>query len=197
MATSDTTDWNSEAARYDDDPDHGLRDPAVRAAWESLLLPLLPPRPVRVADLGCGTGSLSVLLAEAGHEVSGLDRSEPMLAAAAAKAAAAGLPIRFDRGDAAAPPYAAGSLDVVLVRHVLWAVPDPDAALAAWVGLLAPSGRLILVEGHWHTGGGLRAETTRSLVLRHRQEAEVTMLTDEALWGGPVNDERYLLVSRR
>ena len=89
------------------------------------------------------------------------------------------------------------SLDVVLVRHVLWAVPDPDAALAAWVGLLAPSGRLILVEGHWHTGGGLRAETTRSLVLRHRQEAEVTMLTDEALWGGPVNDERYLLVSRR
>ena len=54
--------WDNQAATFDEQPDHGLRDPHVRAAWEQLLLPRLPPAPAMVADLGCGTGSLSVLL---------------------------------------------------------------------------------------------------------------------------------------
>ncbi len=65
--------WDSQAATFDEQPDHGLRDPHVRAAWEQLLLPRLPPVPAMIADLGCGTGSLSVLPAAAGHTVAGLD----------------------------------------------------------------------------------------------------------------------------
>jgi len=34
-------------------------------------------------------------------------------------------------------------------------------------------------------------------VLRHRAEASVTVLDDPLLWGGPVSDERYLLMSPR
>ncbi|PPK63132.1 hypothetical protein V5P93_004067 [Actinokineospora auranticolor] len=60
--------WDQHAATFDDEADHGLRDPVVRAAWAELLLPLIPTGSA-VADLGCGTGSLSVLLAEAGHRV--------------------------------------------------------------------------------------------------------------------------------
>jgi hypothetical protein len=56
---------------------------------------------------------------------------------------------------------------------------------------------LILVEGRWATGAGIPAAECRALVLRHRREATVTRLDDPALWGRPVNDERYLLVSRR
>ncbi len=37
----------------------------------------------------------------------------------------------------------------------------------------------------------------RQAVLRYRIAAEVTMLTDPRLWGGPVTDERYLLASDR
>ena len=54
--------------------------------------------------------------------------------------------------DAAAPRLAPASYDVVLARHVVWALPDPAAALRAWVDLLAPGGRLVLVEGFWSTG---------------------------------------------
>jgi SAM-dependent methyltransferase len=191
------TDWDAEAATFDEEPDHGLRDPAVRAAWSGLLRAHLPAPPADVVDLGCGTGSLSVLLAEDGHAVQGVDASAPMVAAAEAKARAAGVAAAFREGDAAAPPYPAGSADVVLSRHVLWALPDPDEALRRWVGLLRPGGRLVLIEGRWSTGAGLTAEQCRALVLRHRREAAVEPLDDPALWGRAIDDERYLLVSRR
>jgi SAM-dependent methyltransferase len=189
--------WDEQAAAFDEEPDHGLRDPAVRAAWAALLRDRLPPAPAAVLDLGCGTGSLSVLLAEAGYGVQGLDVSARMVAAAEAKARAAGVTVSFRQGDAAAPPYAAGSADVVLDRHVLWALPDPDEALRRWIALLAPGGRLVLAEGRWSTGAGIPAETCRELVLRHRREAVLERLDDPALWGREIDDVRYVVVSER
>ena len=73
--------WDGRAGTFDEEPDHGLRDPAVRQAWADLLLPLVPPSS-RVADLGCGTGTLSVLLAGAGHDVHGVDLAPRMVEAA-------------------------------------------------------------------------------------------------------------------
>jgi ubiquinone/menaquinone biosynthesis C-methylase UbiE len=189
-------DWDSAVATFDEDADHGLLDPAVRAAWADLLLPLMPEPPARILDLGCGTGSLAVLLAEAGHHVHGLDASPPMLAAARAKGAAAGVTVDLVLGDAADPPFAPGSADVVLCRHVLWALDDQAAVVQRWARLLRPGGRLVLVEGDWATGVGLPAERCLELVLRHRGQATVRQLgADPALWGRRVDDERYLLVS--
>ena len=186
--------WDDSAPTFDDEPDHGLRDPAVREAWTDLLLPLLPPAPADVLDVGCGTGSLGLLLADAGHRVRGVDSSEGMLAVARAKTA--GVAVGLVRGDAADPPFRPASADVVLCRHVLWALDDPAAAVGRWVRLLRPGGRLVLVEGRWSTGGGLTAAECRDLVLRHRSIADVRPLGGEPLlWGGPVDDERYLLSS--
>ena len=65
--------WDGYANDFDDEADHGLRHPQVRAGWQALLVPLLPQRPARIVDLSCGTGSLAVLLAELGNGVSGVD----------------------------------------------------------------------------------------------------------------------------
>ena len=104
--------WDSEAAGFDDAPDHGLRDRAIRGAWAGLLLPLLPPVPARVADLGCGTGTLTVLMAQAGHRVAGLDFVPRMVALAREKIAAAGVAADVVVGDASSPPWKAGSFDL-------------------------------------------------------------------------------------
>src|SRR3954466_3202668 len=129
--------WDAEAASFDDAPDHGLRDPAVREAWRALLLAHLPTPPARGADLGCGTGSLSVLLADEGYAVDGVDFSPEMVDAAREKAA--GRPgLRFAVGDAGAPPLEPATYDVVLSRHVLWVLPDKAVALESWVRLLRP-----------------------------------------------------------
>jgi len=193
--TGDAAYWDSQADTFDEQPDHGLRDPGVRQAWQRLLLAHLPAAPAAVADIGCGTGSLSVLLAGAGYAVTGLDSAPKMIRAARAKAAAARVSTRFVTSDAASPALPEGSFNVVLSRHVLWAMPDVDEALAAWVRLLQPGGMLMLIEGRWHTGAGLSAPAAAEAVLRHRAAASVITLGDPALWGGPVTDERYLLIS--
>lgn len=189
--------WDGQAAAFDEAADHGLRDPRARAAWRGLLLGHLPAAPAAVADIGCGTGSLSVLLAAEGYAVTGLDFAPAMVRAARAKARAAAVTARFVLSDAAAPALPPSSFDVVLARHVLWAMPDADAALAAWLRLLLPGGTLVLAEGRWSTGAGLTTAEAGRAVLRHRADATITELTDPDLWGGPVSDERYLLVSRR
>ena len=193
-----TDQWDALAATFDDEADHGLRDPGVRTAWTTLLLDLLPAAPARILDVGCGTGSLAVLLAQAGHEVSGVDSSASMLGLAQAKAAAAGVRLDLAQADAADPPFGPASVDVVLCRHVLWSLPDQDAVVGRWTRLLRPGGRLVLIEGSWSTGVGLPADVCRDLVLRHRREADVRHLSgDPTLWGRTVADERYVVLSPR
>jgi SAM-dependent methyltransferase len=189
--------WDSQAANFDDGADHGLRDPLTRDAWQRLLLAHLPRAPAAIADIGCGTGSLSVLLAAAGYAVTGLDFAPAMIKAARAKARAQEVSARFVLSDAAAPALPSGSFDVVLARHVLWAMPDIDQALARWLRLLLPGGTLVLVEGRWSTGAGLTMAEAGRAVLRHRADSTIIALDDPVLWGGPINDERYLLVSHR
>lgn len=187
--------WDRQAETFDDEPDHSLRDAGVRRAWAELLLPLLPAAPSSVLDVGCGTGSLSVLVAGAGHAVCGVDLSGRMLQRARAKADDRGVSIGLVQGDARRLPFAIESFDVALVRHLLWAFDDPDAVLAGWVRRLKPQGCLLLVEGHWSTGAGLPPSHCLSMVLRHRQHATLHPLQHAALWGGPIQDQRYLIHS--
>lgn len=192
MDTSARELWDREAPAYDEPADHGLTDPTCRSAWRELLLGALPPAPARVAELGCGTATLSVLLAEEGYDVTGLDFSPEMLTRARAKA---GDLVEVVEGDAADPPLPPGRFDVVLSRHVLWAMPSPAAALDRWIGLLAPGGRLVLVEGSWTTGAGLTAEETVALVQATGRPAELRRLPDPVLWGREISDDRYLVTS--
>jgi len=193
VTSGDIEMWDAEAVAFDDQPDHGLRDAGVRDAWRTLLVSLLPPVPARVADLGCGTGTLSGLLAEEGYAVDGVDFSAEMVRRASAKAGS--YPgTSFVVGDAAEPPLAAASYDVVLCRHVLWALPDPVAALRRWVDLLAPGGRLVLVEGSWSTGAGLTAAETLGLLEEVGRPGTVRVLEEAAYWGRRIEDERYVVV---
>jgi RimJ/RimL family protein N-acetyltransferase/protein-L-isoaspartate O-methyltransferase len=179
--------WNDEAQTFDEAADHGLRDPDVREAWRELLRDLLPPAPARVADLGCGTGTLSELLTEEGYAVTGVDFSPEMILRARAKVPG----VEFVEADASAPPLDPASYDVVLSRHVLWAMPDPAVALVRWEALLAPGGRLVLVEGSWSTGAGLTGAETVALVEGLGRPATLRPLPEARYWGHEVSDERY------
>ncbi|MFG2513542.1 class I SAM-dependent methyltransferase [Streptomyces sp. NPDC048584] len=193
---TDGVDWDAAAAGFDEEPDHGLRDPRVRAAWAARLRTWLPARPGDVLDLGCGTGSLSLLAAEQGHRVTGVDRSPAMVALAREKLV--GRDAVFLAGDATAPPVGERRYDAVLVRHVLWTLPEPDRALRHWRDLLRPGGRLVLVEGVWGTVSpvGIPADRLTALLAPLAGRVGVERLSqDPVLWGRDVDDERYAVVA--
>src|SRR5215218_7353193 len=87
--------WDNLASTFDHEPDHGLRDSVIRETWTELLKAWLPHNSATVLDIGCGTGSLSIVLAGLGHKVTGVDLSPSMISLAQAKAATYGLPIEF------------------------------------------------------------------------------------------------------
>ncbi|ARF82610.1 class I SAM-dependent methyltransferase [Kitasatospora aureofaciens] len=205
--------WDAAAPGFDDEPDHGLRAAGTREAWGRRVRGWLPAGAVDVLDAGCGTGSLAELVAADGHRVTGVDLAPRMVARARAKLAAAGAAGRFVVGDAGAPPVRDGSFDVLLCRHVIWTLPAPERALRAWVRLLRPGGRLVLVEGRWREAGagaqpyvagaerlpwngGVGAEELAAAVRPLVAELRIEPLSgDAALWGGPVDDERYAVVA--
>ena len=192
--------WDAEAPTFDEAPDHGLLDADVRGAWRDLLLGVLPASPADVVDLGCGTGTLAVLLAEHEYAVDALDFSPAMVRLASAKLAAAPPRVRdlvtVREGDVGDPGLAPASVDVVLCRHVLWALPDAVAVVRRWVAALRPGGRLVLVEGDWSTGAGLTAARCAEIVGESCTRVEVRRLPDPRLWGREITDERYLVVAR-
>jgi SAM-dependent methyltransferase len=74
-----------------------------------------------VLELGCGTGRVSLPLARSGVPLVGIDRSEPMLARAAARRRRAGRAISLElvRGDIRALPFATGRFGTVLAPYGL------------------------------------------------------------------------------
>ena len=191
--------WDSIATRYDGlRPDQGLTDPAVRAAWATLLQSRLPGPPCDVLDAGCGTGSLSLLLAERGHNVTGIDFAPAMIEVARAKADAAGAAVTFDVQDATAPKFPPGSFGAIVSRQTLWALPDRTAALQNWAELLYPGGKLLLIEGRFASGNGMSEAEIAQALPPVLSITEVTDLSfDTSLWGGPLTDQRLLVVVSR
>lgn len=114
VATADDiATWDAEAEAFDGAADHGLRDLAVRQAWRELLLGRLPEPPARIADLGCGTGALSVVLGGPARRLTALTSRRGWWNSRLKADGLTGL--RFLRADALDPPLPEASYDVVLV----------------------------------------------------------------------------------
>jgi SAM-dependent methyltransferase len=98
---------------------------------------LLAPQPgERILDLGCGDGTLTAALVEAGAEVIGVDRSAAMVEGARAKGISAQV------GDATALPFV-GEFDAVFTNAVLHWVGHPEEVVRSVARALRPGGRFI------------------------------------------------------
>jgi ubiquinone/menaquinone biosynthesis C-methylase UbiE len=117
-----------------------------------------------------------------------------MIALAEAKARLAAQPIQFQVMDAAFPQLSPQQFDMIICRHLLWALAAPSDVLQRWIRLLKPGGRLLVIEGFWHTGAGLRAQEILDALPAGATNVSVQNLSEQRdLWGGAVDDERYLI----
>ena len=145
--------WGRRAAHFDEDFGHSIRTAAERAAWDRIFDLVLSGRSgLDALDAGCGTGFLSLELASRGHRVTGVDFAPAMLAEARRKASEQRAAIRFEDADAEQLPFASGSFDLVVSRHVLWTLPHPEEAIDEWIRVLRPGGRLAVIDGQFDPG---------------------------------------------
>lgn len=140
--------WSRRSATFDLSFGHAIAPGAEAAAWAEPMRAHLGPAPRRVLELACGTGEVTRLVHDLGHDVTALDFAEPMLARARAKHGARPR-LRFLLADAGRTMEPDASYDAILCRHLVWTLTDPAAAFADWFRVLRPGGRLLVYDGDW------------------------------------------------
>ncbi len=118
---------------------------------------LLAHQPVRILDVATGTGDLALLLKKARleAEVVGLDFVPKMLELARRKAQRSGLAVSFQEGDALALPFANDGFEALSSAFGFRNFTDYPRALKEFYRVLAPGGRLVILEFPPPPGGFL------------------------------------------
>jgi ArsR family transcriptional regulator len=128
------------------------RDYIPGRSWRALsevLIRLLPP--LVIADIGCGEGTLSLMLAQRAERVVGIDNSPKMVEYAAGVAMRNGMEnVAFRLGDMEALPLHDNEADIALMHQSLHHALHPDAALAEAYRVLKPGGRLLALDLNHH-----------------------------------------------
>ena len=115
------------------------------AAWSRALGLLLPP--LRVADLGCGDGYLTIEVAAWARDVVAVDCSKPVLARAAAVARRRGASnITWKHGDIDALPIDDASVDLALLSQTLHHATDPELVVREATRIIAGGGRVLVLD---------------------------------------------------
>lgn len=132
----------------------------AEADVEAAIEKALGGRPLgTLLDIGTGTGRMIELLGQAANDSLGVDRSVDMLRVARAKIEAAGLPrAQVRQADMYALPVENGGADTVVLHQVLHFAHEPAQAIAEAARVLAPGGRLLVVDFAPHDREELRAQ---------------------------------------
>jgi ArsR family transcriptional regulator len=119
------------------------------AAWARALGLLLPP--LRVADLGCGEGYLTVEAARWASRVIAVDRAPEVLRRARSLARRRRVRnIVWKRGELESLPIADASVDVALLSQALHHAADPARAVAESARIVVPGGRVLVLDLRQH-----------------------------------------------
>ncbi|MBI2686121.1 MAG: metalloregulator ArsR/SmtB family transcription factor [Acidobacteria bacterium] len=128
------------------------RDYVPGRSWKGLsemLIKLLPP--MRIADIGSGEGTLSLLLAQRAEQVIGIDNAEKMVEYAAGIARRSGVKnVEFRLGDLEELPLPDASIDLALFSQSLHHAIHPQKAVNEAQRILRPGGRIVILDLQRH-----------------------------------------------
>lgn len=181
----ESVDWETEGDRfrrpdliypyyYSSQNFHGIENgylnPGASVSYDPITQYVLPPNetwvrqglidsikgtPRRILDLGCGTGSTTLLLKQAFPQahVFGLDLSPYMLVMADNKAKTAGLTLQWRHGDAEATGFPDGYFDLVTASLLFHETPPTvtKSILQECFRLLVPGGQVLILDGNQKT----------------------------------------------
>jgi ubiquinone/menaquinone biosynthesis C-methylase UbiE len=148
----------------------GYLNPGAAVSYDAVTQYVLPPnetwirqelinaikvKPRTILDLGCGTGSTTLMLKQAfpDAEVIGLDLSPYMLVMAEYKAKQAGLEIQWLHGKAEATKFKDTQFELITASLLFHETPPSiaEAILQECFRLLVPGGQVIILDGNQQT----------------------------------------------
>jgi SAM-dependent methyltransferase len=134
--------------------------------WLAELDRYLPSeRKLKILDIGTGTGFFAFLLAERGHQVTGIDLTPGMIAEARKIAERMDGAPDFYIMDGEKPDFPPQSFDAIVTRKMTWALPNLSRTYQNWHGLLKSSGILINFDADY-----CREEPPASLPKHHAHQ---------------------------
>jgi ubiquinone/menaquinone biosynthesis C-methylase UbiE len=101
----------------------------------------IPPG-TRLLDIACGAGQLTLPAARKGIQVTGLDLAANLVQQARSRAAAEGLKVEVQQGDAEDLPFADASFDVVMSLIGAMFAPRPELVASEMVRVCRPGGKI-------------------------------------------------------
>jgi len=130
----------------------------------------------RLLDVGCGAGQLALIAARAGAQVTGCDISSNWIEKARARAAAEGLEVTFEEGDAESLPYEDARFDVVVSLIGAMFAPRPNLVAAELTRVCRPGGMIAMAN--W-TPSGFVGQMFKTI----SQHIAPTGMPAPVLWG--------------
>ena len=105
-------------------------------------------RPLKILDVGTGPGFFPMLLGSKGHDVTGIDCTTEMLAAAKANCDNRNIKANFVQMDAQKLDFEDESFDIIISRNVTWNLENPRKAYLEWFRDLKNGGKVIVFDGN-------------------------------------------------
>lgn len=106
--------------------------------------------PLKILDLGCGLGFLSIPLAMEGHDVTGIESSKSMLEKARKHAAQSKAEVEFLYMDVHQLDFEDNSFDLLISRNVIWTEFEPERTYREWKRVIKPKGQILILDGFWY-----------------------------------------------
>lgn len=188
--------WNTEADTIAKDRAMILNSDN-RIRWDEALSVLFPAdKPLRILDAGCGSGFLTVILAELGHDIVGIDISPVMVQCAYETASALGRRNEYRIMDCSKTDFEDESFDAVICCEVMNHISDVKSVWLEFRRILKKEGHAVILDT-----GRITAEQAQAQGFSHCRFMEIDGL--DALNPGetlrcmsarkPLKDERYII----
>ena len=144
--------WTEDSGDYDDMIQKQLSNKRTVSYWTKELKRLLGPEPLRILEVGCGPGFMSIIAARLGHDVKAIDGSSGMVEKARRNMRQYHQQVEICEEDGVTLPLEQEqSYDVILSRDAVWTLYDPEKAFRRWKAVLKPGGRIIYFDGDYRT----------------------------------------------
>lgn len=168
--------WTKRSSDFKEQRREELHSPLAER-WMKEIEKYLPEgKQLRILDVGCGAGFFSILLAQKGHQVTGIDLTPDMIVHSRELAKEEGVACEFQVMDAENPEFADETFDFVISRNLTWTLPNAQQAYKEWMRVLKPDGVLLNFDANY---GAVDFTDTSELPKNHAHNQMESALMQE------------------